>query len=103
MALVRLQLRELLNQRGMDQGKPITLTEVSQATGIATNVLEKMIDNEGDQVSLKALAALCEYLECTPGDLFHYQPDPLEEDVIDVTAVVQSWHQQYGADEFPRA
>lgn len=103
MAVVRLQLREQLNQRGMDRGQPIAMNEVTQATGIDAHTLEKMIDNGSDQVSLKALASLCDFLECTPGDLMQYQPDPLEDDVIDVTEVVQSWHQQYGADEHPRA
>jgi hypothetical protein len=60
--------------------------------------LEAMIDNHTGQVSLHALGALCTYLECTPGDLLHYQPD----DIIDVTDVVREWPQQYGADEFPR-
>jgi len=92
----------MLNRYGAERGQPLMLKEVAQETGIAAQTLEAMIENRGDQVSLNALGALCSYLNCTPGDILHYQPDQLDDDVIDVTDVVQGWHQQYGADEFPR-
>ena len=102
MVVVRLQVRELLNRRGAERGQPLLLKEVASETGIAPQMLESMIENRGDQVSLHALGALCSYLDCTPGDILQYQPDQPDDDVIDVTDVVQGWHQQYGADEFPR-
>ncbi len=102
MAVVRLQVREMLNRYGAERGQPLTMNEVAEETGIAPKTLEAMIDNRSDQVSLHALGALCTFLNCTPGDLLHYQPDQPDDDVIDVTDVVQGWHQQYGADEFPR-
>jgi putative transcriptional regulator len=102
MAVVRLQVREMLNRYGVERGQPLTLNEVAQETGIAPQMLETMIDNRGDHVSLNALGALCSYLGCTPGDMLHYQPDQPDDDVIDVTDVVSGWEQQYGADEFPR-
>jgi putative transcriptional regulator len=102
MAVVRLQVRELLNRRGTERGQPLMLKEVASETGIAPQTLEAMIENRQDQVSLQALGALCSYLDCTPGDMFHYQPDQPDDDVIDVTDVVSGWEQQYGTDEFPR-
>ncbi len=102
MAVVRLQLRELLNRRAAERGQPLTLEEVSNETDIAISTLDSMIEDRSDQVSLKALAALCDYLNCTPNDLLHYSPDQLEDDVIDVNEIVRGWEQHYGADEFPR-
>ena len=102
MAVVRLQVREMLNRYGAERGQPLTMNEVAEETGIAPKTLEAMIDNRSDQVSLHALGALCTFLNCTPGDLLHYQPDQPDDDVIDVTEVVSGWEQQYGADEFPR-
>jgi putative transcriptional regulator len=103
MAVVRLQVRELLNQRGSERGQPLSMHEVSEATGIAPSTLETMIDNRAEHVPLNALAALCSYLDCSPGDLLHYLPDQPEDDVVDVNDIVRGWEQQYGADEFPRA
>lgn len=102
MAVVRLQVREMLNQHGTNQGQQLTLNQVASDTGIAPQMLETMIENRTDHVSLHALGALCSYLNCSPGDLLQYQPDQPDDDVIDVSDVVQGWHQQYGADEFPR-
>lgn len=102
MAVVRLQLREWLNQRAVQQGNPITVDDVAQATGISPNTIEMMIDNASDQISLRTLASLCDYLECTPGDLLHYSPDQPEDDVIDVNEIVRGWEEHYGADEHPR-
>ena len=102
MAVVRLQVREQLNRRAAERGQPLTLNEVAEATGIEPRTLEAMIDDRSDQVSLRALAALCAYLDCDPGALLQYHPDQPEDDVIDVNEVVRGWEQQYGADEHPR-
>lgn len=103
MASIRLQLRELLTQREEHENRRIRLAEVAQATGISTSSLSAMINNQTDRVSLQALAALCDYFGCTPAELLHYSPTPLEDEVVDVRDIVQQWEEQYGADEYPRA
>ncbi|HEX6288873.1 MAG TPA: helix-turn-helix transcriptional regulator [Herpetosiphonaceae bacterium] len=102
MATMRLRLRELLTQRENQLDRRIRLNEVAQETGISANTLTAMINNQSDRVSLQALAKLCEYFHCTPGELFRYSAEPEGiADVIDARDIVRSWEQQYGADEHP--
>ncbi len=103
MATIRLQLRELLTRREEQENRRIRLAEIAQATGLSTQTLSALINNQTDRVSLKALATLCEYFGCTPAELLHYAPTPLEDEVVDVRDVVQSWEERYGADEYPRS
>jgi putative transcriptional regulator len=102
MATIKLRLRELLTQRENQLDRRIRLSEVAQATGISVNVLTALINNQADKVSLQALAALCTYLHCTPGDLLRYNATAEDaEDLVDARDIVDNWEQQYGADEHP--
>lgn len=102
MATIKLRLRELLTQRENQLDRRIRLAEVAQATGISVNTLTSMINNQADRVSLQALATLCTYFHCTPGDLFRYSAATDEaEDLVDARDIVNRWEDQYGADEHP--
>lgn len=102
MATIKLRLRELLTQRENQLDRRIRLNEVSQATGISVNTLTALVNNQADRVSLQALATLCDYFHCTPGDLFRYSATTEDsDDVVDARDIVSSWQQQYGADEHP--
>jgi len=103
MATIRLRLRELLTQREERENRRIRLSEIAQATGLSTQTVSALVNNQTDRVSLKALAALCEYFGCQPSELLQYVPTPLEDEVVDVRDVVQNWEQRYGADEYPRS
>lgn len=104
MARIKLRLRELLVQREERESRRIRLSEIAQATGISTNTLTPMINNQTDRVSLDALAKLCDYFKCAPTDLLEYGTgsDENVEDVVDVRDIVNKWEQEYGADEHPR-
>lgn len=102
MATIKLRLRELLTQRENQLDRRIRLAEVAQETGISVNTLTSMINNRADRVSLQALASLCTYFHCTPGDLFRYSPATDEaEDLVDARDIVDRWHREYGVDENP--
>ena len=49
--------------------KKMTLTELSQATGIALNNLSVLKRNRARAIRFSTLDALCRELECKPGDL----------------------------------
>ena len=102
MAPLKLRLHELLRQREDREGRRIRLTEIAQATGISTNVLTPMINNQTDRVSLDALGKLCDYFKCTPAELLRYA-NAVEDaaDAVDAREIVNRWEQQYGADEHP--
>ncbi len=57
-------LEQLLAQRGM------TLVELSERVGISVANLSILKNNRAKAVRFSTLTALCEVLECAPGDLF---------------------------------
>jgi len=102
MATVTLLLRELLSERENRENRRIRLAEIARATGLSTNALQSMINNETDRVSLSALGRLCDYFRVTPAELLRLQPDAADEDTIDARDIVEHWDRQYGDDEHPR-
>ena len=56
-------LDTLLEQRGM------TLTELSERVGVTTVNLSILKNNRAKAIRYSTLIAICEVLECTPGEL----------------------------------
>lgn len=104
MPTIKLRLRELLAQRESRESRRIRLAEIAQTTGISANTLTPMINNQTDRVSLQALARLCDYFHCMPGDLLQLTSgEEVDEDTVDARDIVNKWDQDYGADEHPPA
>jgi putative transcriptional regulator len=59
----------LLDQR-------MKLTELAEATGIALNNLSVLKTNKARAIRFSTLNSICKALNCTPGDLLEYVPDP---------------------------
>lgn len=51
------------------------LKELAEATGLAVNNLSILKTNKARAIRFSTLSALCEALDCTPGDLIEYVPD----------------------------
>ncbi|MCQ9342543.1 helix-turn-helix transcriptional regulator [Corynebacterium sp. 153RC1] len=62
-SLIECRLGELLEQREM------TLTELSDRVGVSVVNLSKLKNNHAKAVRFSTLIAICDVLECTPGDL----------------------------------
>lgn len=56
-------LGALLDQRGM------TLTELSERVGVTTVNLSILKNNRARAIRFSTLVAICEALDCTPGEL----------------------------------
>ena len=61
---VRCHLGRLLEERGM------TLAALSERVGVSVVNLSVLKNDRARAVRFTTLVALCEALECTPGDLF---------------------------------
>lgn len=61
-------LDALLAARGM------TVTELSRRIDITHANLSALKNNRGRAIRFSTLTALCDALECTPGDLFSIRP-----------------------------
>ena len=64
-----IKLDDLLHQRRM------TLTELSERVDITLANLSILKTGKAKAIRFSTLEAICEVLECQPGDLIGYQPD----------------------------
>jgi len=48
----------------------VRIIEVARATGVRRNVLSKLHFDRARRVDLEDMAKLCDYLQCSLGDLF---------------------------------
>lgn len=73
--MVRIKLKQLIDDKAFKEGKKITLNDVVDSTGISRTTLSRVQNIPGYPVSLDAINSLCKYLECQPGDLLEYVED----------------------------
>ena len=61
------------------------LSELSEKIGISMTNLSRLKTGKGRAIRFSTLNKICKVLECTPGDILAYQPDPegaeTEEDI----------------------
>lgn len=69
MARILINLDKMIAQKVIATGKPVTLKEVSEGTGISENRLVSFRKQRASAVKLDSLVALCLYFDCQPGDL----------------------------------
>ena len=56
--------------------KRMKLTELADAAGIALNNLSVLKTNKARAIRFSTLNSICKALNCSPGDLLEYVPDP---------------------------
>ncbi|WP_323746866.1 helix-turn-helix domain-containing protein [Catenulispora pinisilvae] len=74
---ISVHLDRLLADRGM------TLTELSQLAGVSTVNLSILKNGRAKAIRFTTLTALCEVLDCQPGDILGFQPRPKTVDLSD--------------------
>jgi putative transcriptional regulator len=67
---IKVHLDELLDERDM------TLTELSESIGITLANLSILKTGKARAIRFSTLTALCETLDCQPGELLSYEPMP---------------------------
>ncbi len=84
---VRSRLKLLLMEKNLARAKagepPLTIRKLAEETGLALSTITGLTANRARRVDYDTLNALCNYLECTPGELFEYVADqqlPLNKD-----------------------
>lgn len=55
--------------------KKMTLTELSQRVDVSVTNLSLLKNGKVKAIRFSTLGAICEALDCQPGDLLTYQPD----------------------------
>lgn len=69
---ITVHLDDLLDARG------VTLTELADRIGLTLANLSILKTGKARAIRFTTLAALCAELQCQPGDLLSYEPQPAE-------------------------
>ena len=73
--MIRFRLQELLADKQFKEGRRVTLTEVSEATGINRVTISKMVNQRGYSTVTDNLDKLCKFFDCKVGDIAEFVPD----------------------------
>lgn len=67
--MIRVLLKQLLDDKSFKEKRRITLNEVSESTEISRATLTRIANVPGYNTNTDTIDALCKYFECEPGDL----------------------------------
>lgn len=76
--MIRVLLVQQLDNKSFKEKRKITLTEVSEQTGISRATLTRIANTPGYACTTDTISALCKYFESEPGELLQYIPDEHE-------------------------
>lgn len=73
--MIRFRLKELIAEREFQQGRVITLAEVSKETGIHRATLSKISNERGYNTGSENIDRLCNYFGCDVSDIMEHIAD----------------------------
>lgn len=73
--MIRFRLQELLAEKQFRDGRRVTMTELSEVTGINRVTLSKMVNQRSYSTVTDNLDRLCRFFGCKIADLAEYIPD----------------------------
>lgn len=73
--MIRVLLKQMLDNKSFVEKRRITLNEVSEITKISRATLTRIANVPGYNTNTDTINALCQYFECTPGKLLEYHEE----------------------------
>ena len=64
--------------------RKISLKELSEKVGVANVNLSKFKTGKASAIIFSTLDAICDVLDCQPGDILEFRREPAKEDEIEV-------------------
>lgn len=78
--MLRILLKKRLDDKSFQEKRRITLSEVSDDTGISRATLTRIANVPGYNTNTDTLDALCKYFECGPSELLVFVSDDENKD-----------------------
>lgn len=73
--MLRFKFKALLSDKEFEEGRSISLQEVSERTGINRMTLSKLANHKGHNASSDVIDKLCDYFECEIQELIQHVPN----------------------------
>ena len=71
--MLKFQLHILMAEKGPD--RPYRISEIAGMTGLQANTVSAIFNNRAKRIDLATIETLCQALDCTPGELFKFNPE----------------------------
>ncbi len=76
--MIRYRLKELIANKGFQEGRRVTLEEVAKETGIHRTTLSKVANQKGYKTNTEVLDKLCRFFGVELGQVAEYLSDETE-------------------------
>lgn len=73
--MIRIKLKQLLDEKAFAERRRITLNDVAEETGISRPTLTRIANVPGYNTNTETVDALCKYFKCTPCELLQFIAD----------------------------
>jgi DNA-binding Xre family transcriptional regulator len=70
--MIRFRVQELLAEKQFKDGRRVTISELSDVTGINRGTLSKMLNQKGYSTVTSNIDQLCKFFNCKVGDVMEY-------------------------------
>jgi len=70
--MIRIKLKQLLDEKAFKERRRITLNDVAEATGLSRPTLTRIANTPGYNTNTDTIDALCKYFECEPSELLQF-------------------------------
>lgn len=67
--MIRILLKQQMDEKSFNEERRITFQEVSEQTGISKPTLTRIANVPGYSATTDTIDLLCEYFDCSPGDI----------------------------------
>jgi len=78
--MVRSRLKLIISERNTERirvGQPeLTIRQIAADSGVPPSVVSGLTSGRAQQVHFRTLDRLCRVLNCSPGDILEFVPDP---------------------------
>jgi len=79
--MIRVLLKQLLDDKSFKEKRRITLIEVSEKTGISRPTLTRIANTPGYNTNTDTINLLCNYFTCSPAELLAHISDSEDNEV----------------------
>ncbi|MGK0215956.1 MAG: putative transcriptional regulator [Gammaproteobacteria bacterium] len=70
--MIRFRLKELIAEKGFQEGRRVTIDEVAKETGVHRTTLSKIANQKGYKTNTEVLDKLCRYFGVEIGQVAEY-------------------------------
>lgn len=70
--MIRILVKQALDDKNFSEGKRITLAELCEATKISKTTMNRIVNEPGYNVGMHCIDEICRFFQCQPGDLLKY-------------------------------